>query len=285
MIRAVRVVVVAFHAAGELENCLDALGGSFPVTVVDNSSSAAVESVARRVGMEYLDPGVNLGFAAGVNRALCTTLEGSPADVLLLNPDARLDATDVERLASYLHRPENVRLAAVAPRLLGARDAEQRVVWPFPGPGRAWLDAVGLARIPSRRTFVTGAALLLRWEALQEVGPFDEGFFLYAEEADWQRRAHILGWSSALCNEVTGWHLGGGTSTNSRRREELFHAGQETYIRKWHGALGWGTYRMAVLVGAAVRSLVLTGDRRHAAARRAALYARGPRRAAGLSRS
>jgi GT2 family glycosyltransferase len=173
----------------------------------------------------------------------------------------------------------------VSPRLIGDNGQEQRVSWPFPTPGRSWAEAVGLGHVPARRTFVIGAVLLLRWEALLGVGLFDERFFLYAEEADWQRRALTLGWSSRLDADSVASHVGTGTSTDPVTREALFHAAQETYVRKWHGRSGWEVYRSAACLGAAARAVFLPGERRAEASRRAALYFRGPRRCAPLVNS
>jgi GT2 family glycosyltransferase len=174
-------------------------------------------------------------------------------------------------------------VAAASPALHDNDGNPQRVVWPFPTPLRGILEAVGLGKFGHKRSFVIGATLLLRWEAIQEVGSFDERFFLYAEETDWQRRCQQVGWSSVLCPDVTGFHAGAGTSDDPARREALFHAGQETYIRKWYGRSGWWIYRGAVAAGAVARFIVLRGERRRSAARRAVLYVRGPRRAAGVS--
>jgi GT2 family glycosyltransferase len=145
-----------------------------------------------------------------------------------------------------------------------------------------WAEAVGLGRLPTRQIFLAGAVLLLRREAVLDVGPFDERFFLYAEEADWQRRARERGWASALCPDAVAEHVGGGTSMHASRRETLFHAAQETYIRKWYGRSGWLAYRVAACLGAAARALVLRHERRKEAARRTLLYLRGPRRCATL---
>src|SRR5579863_3232429 len=139
-----------------------------------------------------------------------------------------------------------------------------------------WMEAVGLAGIRARRRFVVGSVMLLRREAIDDVGLFDERFFLYAEETDWQHRARKRGWTSAVCVHAVAEHVGAGTSVDPRRRETLFHAAQETYIRKWYGRTGWLLYRVAACLGAAVRTLVLTRDRRAEAARRALLYFRGP---------
>jgi GT2 family glycosyltransferase len=284
MTRPQHVVIVAYGAEDALERALAALQRAAGVTIVDNSSSEAVKAVAARHGAEYVDAEANLGFAAGANLALRPLLRGEPCDVLLLNPDAALAPRDLGALVSFLHGLRNERVAAVAPRLVGEAGREQRVVWPFPSPTRAWAVAVGLGDMPAGRTFVVGAVLLLRWEALQDVGLFDERFFLYAEETDWQRRAAERGWVSAQCPDAVAAHAGAGTSDDPLRRESLFHAAQETYIRKWHGSLGWALYRTAALLGAVARVVVLTGERRTTAAQRAVLYARGPRRAAAVGR-
>jgi GT2 family glycosyltransferase len=276
----IHAVVVAYHGAAQLERCLASLGRSVAITVVDNSSSPEVRAAAEANEAVYIDAGRNLGFGAGVNVALRGLLVEEPSHVLLLNPDAALRAGALRTLADWLDLPGNERLAAVSPQLLGADGRAQRVLWPFPSPVRAWCEAIGLGRLPARHVFAAGAVLLLRWDALLEVGFFDERFFLYAEEADWQRRAAALGWRSAVCSEAVAEHSGAGTSSDGRLREALFHAGQETYVRKWHGRLGWSSYRVASCGGAVGRALVLAGERRAEAARRALLYLRGPRRCA-----
>lgn len=271
------MVVVAYHGPERLEMCLAAVGRAFPITVVDNSSSAEIESVAVRHGATYVDAGENRGFAAGVNVALRRLPRTEIPDVLLLNPDSVVPHSVVHALARYLKRPGNGRVAAVTPRLLAPNGTEQRVLWPFPTPLRACVEAVGLGRrLSADEMFAVGAVLLLRGEALDDVGLFDERFFLYAEETDWQRRAHERGWRSVVNAETIAHHVGAGTSADHGRREALFHAAQETYIRKWNGRAGWALYRVAACVGAGIRAIVLTGERRRDAARRALLYLRGP---------
>jgi GT2 family glycosyltransferase len=146
----------------------------------------------------------------------------------------------------------------------------------FPSPGRAWLEAIGLGRLIRGPRFVIGSVLMLRAEALDQVGGFDERFFLYAEETDWAYRAHLLGWRHAVVPGAVATHAGGGTSTDPARRERQFHASQERSYRKHFGALGWASARAAQLLGATARGIALPGERGRAAARRAALYRRGP---------
>jgi len=270
------VVVVAFGAPDLLDACLDSLRGALPVTVVDNSSNDTVRRVAADHGAAYRDPGSNLGFAGGVNTGV-RLLPQPHGDVLLLNPDAEVSPEAVARLHARLTSDPG--LACVAPAQVDPRDGSSaRVGWPFPTPGGAWAEAVGLGGVRTRVDFLIGSVLLIRAEALESVGPFDEDFFLYAEEIDWQRRAANQGWRVALCPEVVATHVGAGTGGDSAEREINFHASHERYIRKHFGTGGWWVYRSALLVGSAARAIVLPESRRHKAAYRARLFWTGPLR-------
>jgi GT2 family glycosyltransferase len=272
----VEVVVVAFGAPDLLDACLGSLRGALPVIVVDNSSNDAVRRVAADHGATYVDPGSNLGFAGGVNAGI-RQLSHPHGDVLLLNPDAEVSPDAVAALHARLLSDPG--LACVAPSQVDPRDGSTaRVGWPFPTPGGAWVEALGLGRLRNRVDFLIGSVLFIRAEALAAVGPFDEGFFLYAEEIDWQRRAATQGWRVALCPEVTATHVGAGTGGDSTEREIHFHASHERYIRKHFGTRGWWLYRSALLVGSAVRAVVLPGGRRGKAAYRVRLFWTGPLR-------
>ncbi len=279
MSTAIEVVVVAFGAPELLEDCLTRLGRTFPVVIVDNSSDAQVRAVAESHGATYVDPGGNLGFGAGVNVGLshlCQPLH----DVLLLNPDAQITAEAVGQLQQCLHAERD--LGCVAPAQRDRSGEEARVGWPFPTPGGAWVEAVGLGSLRRRNDFMIGSVLLLRSAALADVGRFDERYFLYAEETDWQRRARDLGWRSALCPDVTAIHVGAGTGGDAMERDVHFHASHERYMRKHFGTTGWTVYRTGVMVGALIRGLVLPGTRGKHAAIRFHLYRRGPCRVESL---
>jgi GT2 family glycosyltransferase len=133
--------------------------------------------------------------------------------------------------------------------------------------------------LQSGARYAIGSVLLLRAEALEQVGGLDERFFLYAEETDWARRAHNLGWRHRVVPDAHAVHVGAGTSGDAKRRDLHFYASQERYYRKHFGAAGWQSVRSAGWLGATVRGMLLKGERRAQAWRRAALYARGPVRA------
>lgn len=274
----VHAVIVAYGPAARLKDALDDLGDACPVTVVDNGSDGEVERLARQHGARYLDPGANLGFAAGVNRAL-SGLSLPDVDVLLLNPDARIVPATLARLRQALEADPT--LACVAPAQRPSDSAaESPACWPWHTPARAWAEALRLARRRPRRVFLSGAVLLLRGAALAEVGGFDERFFLYAEDEDWQRRAIAAGWRIRLCPDVAAVHSPGGTDDDLGRQQLRLHAATERHVRKWHGTAGWTSYRSAVVVGQLLRAATRRGWRRRAALRLVGLYLAGPDRRA-----
>jgi GT2 family glycosyltransferase len=274
---AVDVIVVAFGAPELLDACLTPLDGQLPVVVVDNSSDPAVQAVAEHHDASYIDPGENLGFAAGVNIGLAHRNQPA-ADVLLLNPDASITPEGVAQLHRHLHAADG--LACVAPAQVDPVSGDPaRVVWQFPTPMGAWVEALGLGRLRRNDDFLIGSVLLVRAAALADVGGFDQHFFLYAEETDWQRRATDLGWRVALCPEVEATHIGAGTSGGVTERDIYFHASNERYMRKHFGNSGWWIFRAGVMVGALVRALFLPGDRGRRSAARFHLYRTGPSRA------
>ena len=269
-----RAIVVAYYGVESLRTTLAALNG-VETLVIDNSADAGVRAAAAEAGATYVDAGGNIGFARAVNLGFARS---RGLDVVLVNPDAEMSARTIHSLVERMRVPGR-RVAAVAPTLIQPDGERQRVRWPFPSPAGAWLQAAGLGRFQrDDNGFLVGAVLALRATALERVGGFDEDFFLYGEETDWQRRAVADGWTLVLAADLSAIHVGGATHNEESRRETHFHAGSERYIRKWYGAFGWGAYRLATALGAAIRVLIFRGARRAQALRRFRLYVRGPRK-------
>jgi GT2 family glycosyltransferase len=202
-------------------------------------------------------------------------------DVLLLNPDARIEAPALARLHEVLLSHRDLACVAPAQHAPGS-SVVSRARWPWHTPAGAWADAVGLTRrrLRSERYFLGGAVLLLRRSALDQIGGFDERFFLYSEDEDWQRRALRRGWQVRFCPEVSAEHAAGGTDTDASKHQLRLHAAIERYVRKWYGGGGWALYRAGTLVGLVLRLAAYRGARQHASAALARLYLIGPDRAA-----
>lgn len=278
--RELEIIVVAYGSPDLLRSALEPVV-FYPITVVDNSSLPAIRDLCAELGCRYIDPGRNGGFAAGVNVGLAN-LENPKSDVLLLNPDAVITVEDVRRLHAALLAGDD--LASVGPRQVDDSGAAIRVAWPFPSPLGTWLDAVGLSRLRPRAEYVSGAILLLRAEAIADVGHFDDRFFLYAEEADWQYRARLRGWRHQVIDSVTAMHAGGATSSDERKRQIHFHASHERFLRKHHGTLGWQAVRLGQIAADLIRAALRTGTARERLLARSTLYRRGPMRAEQLLR-
>jgi GT2 family glycosyltransferase len=95
--------------------------------------------------------------------------------------------------------------------------------------------------------------LLLRAEALNEVGRFDERFFLYAEECDWQLRALRRGWRLRLAADIVAEHAGSGSSAVEAVRDRHARRSADLFARKWYGRRGWVSMQIASLLGTTLR--------------------------------
>ena len=268
----VEVLVVAYGAPELLRRALEPVA-TLPIVVVDNSSLSVIADLCAELGCRYVDPGRNGGFAAGVNIGLAHR-QRIGSDVLLLNPDAVITPEGVRALQVALRDSPDV--GSVGPRQLDEAGKPIRVAWPYPSPLGSWLDALGLWRLRPAAGYVSGAILLLRAEALDDVGGFDERFFLYAEEADWEYRAVRRGWRHLVVDSVTAMHAGGATSSNEEKRLAHFHGSHERFLRKHYGVAGWHCARVGQLVGDLTRSVIRRGRASAALRARAKLYLRGP---------
>ena len=227
----VAVAVVHYHAEALLEECLARLGASsltdFRAVVVDNGSSASVGGYLSDPRIELVTAPHNLGFAAGVNRAL----EELPPDapyLLLLNPDVQLETDTIETLVAALETEPGVGAASCALRLLdGNLDPACRRAEPTAFSALA--KQLGLHRLmPSSPLFGrynlvgvdagephdidsgTGALLLIRRDALDQAGGrLDERFFLYGEDLDLCRRLREAGHRIRFYPQASALHAEG----------------------------------------------------------------------------
>jgi GT2 family glycosyltransferase len=223
----VAVIVVNWQAEALLGRCLEALDRqSLParrVVLVNNGRPgvAAALPALTRTPVAVLEPGVNLGFAAGNNRGL---LETSDCDwIALVNPDAFPEPEWLARLlAAAAARPEfsffasRQLLAASPDRLDGTGDV-------YAASGLAWRrdhdhPAAG-TRLEAGEVFgPCAAAALYRRDALVEVGGFDESFFCYFEDVDLAFRLRLLGHRCLYVPDAVVHHVG---SASSGRRSDF----------------------------------------------------------------
>lgn len=252
------------------------------VIVVDNASpdgSAAAVAEAHP-WVELVANAENLGFAAAVNQGLARS---QAAQVLVLNPDARVGEEALAAMAAHLAAHPEVGL--VGPSLWGPEGARQpgalRDLWPWdlyaelarfprgfqPHARRAWRRIVAVeGEAPLAVEAVMGAAMLISRACLDLVPRFDEAFFLYAEELDYCRRVRAAGLAVHHLPACRVQHVGGASASQWPSKTTAWrYASSLAYLRKhggpwaaWQGRLALG---MAGVQNALMARLLAWGQR------------------------
>ncbi len=271
----VSAIVVTHNAAGWIERCLQSLQGTgAELIVVDNASTDGTPGLVRE---KFPDVRVleeeNRGFGAGNNAGMRAT---SGRYFLLLNPDAWLTEGALEKLVAFAD--EHPEAAIVGPRLLNPDGSLQRSVRGYPSPWRIATEYFFLRKLGPRThalnaffgeqfdhesvreaEYLFGACMLVRSEAVDSVGGFDEDFFLMSEEVDWCYRFRQAGWKVLFYPGAEVFHVVG-ASLNPRQ----FHAivrGHLQFLRKHRGEREAERARRVMLWGLRMRGLVFRGER------------------------
>jgi len=269
----VSAVVVSWNAREDLLRCLASLRTQpVPVEtiVVDNASAdgsvAAVQASFPKACV--VENAGNEGFARANNRGL---REARAPYVLILNPDAELRPDALQVLVRHLD--EHPQVGAVAPRTrnedgsiqvsfgrdlsFGSEWSQRRLVRGVRAREKSvLLEVEALASRAWEPDWVSGSCLLARREAIDAVGGFDEGFFLYEEDADLCRRLRLAGWRIAFTPEAEVVHrLGRSMARSPVRARAEYHRSHVRYYRKHNGPLATLGLR-ALIAASAVGSLV-----------------------------
>jgi GT2 family glycosyltransferase len=252
------VVIVNWNAGRALDDCLASLFASKPVgalevLLVDNASTDGSQARAVRdyPGIKILQNAENRGFAPGANQGL----ESAVGElILLLNPDAVLQPSTILLLVDFMN--EHPEAAVVGPRLLNPDGTVQGSARRDPSPwtGLFGRDAPVTRLFPnnpvSRRElpnlchagdaplevdWISGACLLVRRAAYEQVGGLDERFFLFWEDADWCRRFRRAGWKVYYLPTAVGAHRVGVSRAQRPMRSAIdFHRSAYRFYRKHH---------------------------------------------------
>ena len=249
-IPSVAAVVVHYRTPKELRACLAALERQHDpcreIVVVDNSHSLeALETPSANGPWRLHRAARNLGFGAACNVGARMT---NSDYLLFLNADLVL-AEEASRRMRLL-ADENPGTAVVGPRIQGADGQLELSARSFPSLrtgvlGRSSLVTRALRRVGStpgevsaslgaRSTtvdWVSGACMLIRRRAFEDVGGFDEGYWMYWEDADICHRLRDRGWDTMLCVDAQARHSTG-SSGKSERTIEAFHTSAARYYER-----------------------------------------------------
>ena len=267
------IVIVSYRGKELLRRCLASVrehgaGAEMTVSVVDNASG---DGTAEMVAAEFpevtlLAQRENLGFARAQNIGI---RRGTGAAVLVLNPDAALEEGTLEPLLALL--AEDPRIGCCGPALIredGSFDHAARRTFPTPlsalghftGVGRR-MDSGALAayRAPDVERgpvdAVNGAFMLLRRAALDDVGLFDEGYWMYMEDLDLCARLKEGGWITFYEPASRALHTKAGTTEGARgpKLNIAFHRGIGRFYRRHDAPRNGALINFAVYVGIGVK--------------------------------
>ncbi|MGZ4333815.1 MAG: glycosyltransferase family 2 protein, partial [Gaiellaceae bacterium] len=253
--------------------CLESLQGvEAEVVVLDNASEDGSAAAVRErfPAVRVIEQAHRAGFGANNNTVIRAT---SGRYVFLLNADTTSDDWGLDRMVAHLDA--NPRVAALGPRLVHPDGRQQASAWRFPTPGVAARGLLTLGRLFVVQStgevardvdWATAAALLVRREALDDVGVFDEEFFMYSEETDLCLRLRRAGWRIQYFPSVTvvhhqPWSSGG---IPERRINEMWR-GRHRYWRKHHSPAGARVAALCTGAQYAARALLGVRDRDFAA--------------------
>lgn len=251
------IVIVSWNTRDLLSRCLASIaagqialpGDTVEVIVVDNASSDGSVDLVRSAfpWVSLVENNANLGFARANNQGIALA---HGRYVVLLNSDTEVQGDALARLAGFADaHPE---AGAVGPRLLNADGSLQPSCHPMLTPAREFwrllfMDPIRpLATYPLQRwgtvqprqvEVIKGACMLLRCEALAQVGALDERYFIYTEEVDLCYRLAQAGWELWWEPAARVVHFGG-ASTKQVAQEmyvQLYRSKIQFY-RKFGGA-------------------------------------------------
>jgi GT2 family glycosyltransferase len=264
----VSIVLVGWNNKAYLEPCLRSLDEAhlrkrFEVVVVDNGSTDGSQAMVREAfpQVELIENDHNAGLSRASNQGIAAT---SGRYILLLNNDTLVNGASLDALVEFLDGKPDA--AAVGGRLLNPDGSFQAGYTDFSTLREEFLIATGLGTYlwpayPSRSDehvkavgWLGSACVLLRREALAQVGLLDEEYFIYGDEADLQYRLQRAGWKVYYLPSATTIHYGG-RSLDRWRRRKMVYRGKLLFYRKHYGWLRTAALRCMFAVLSAAKIL------------------------------
>lgn len=275
------VVTVTYSPGVHLRQLVDSLPGGTLLVCADNGSTDGVaEELAReRDDVLFLPTGGNIGYGAAINaaaRALAPRRGAGEIDgrfFLVTNPDVRFREGSIDKLLACAG--ELPRAGAVGPRIEEADGSTYPSAREVPtlvnGIGHALLGTVWPSnpfsarykvgdRMDARRTagWLSGSCLLVRWDAFDAVGGFDERYFMYMEDIDFGDRLTRAGWDNVYCPDAVIEHDQGHVADKfSRVTVPAHHDSAYRFQADRHPAVWQLPLRLVLRLGLCARTAVL----------------------------
>ncbi|MBT2567577.1 WecB/TagA/CpsF family glycosyltransferase [Arthrobacter sp. ISL-85] len=269
----VAALVVTYNNERDVAALLNSLKAetrdqTIKVIVADNSPGPGTLNELEKFPEVYAFPtGGNLGYSAAINVAMKKA--GSADSFLILNPDMRLERGAIRAMR---RRMAICGAGVVVPLLMDDDRTVYHSLRREPSVCRAFGDAVLGSRLPGRPEWLaetefdresylhphrvdwaTGAALMIRPDAAQMAGDWDEEYFLYSEETDFMHRVRSAGMEVWFEPQARMFHSRAGSGT-STALAALMAANRIRYVRKFHTRSYARAFRAAVVLSALLRS-------------------------------
>ena len=234
------------------------------ILIVDNASHDGTVEMLRAEfpAVRVIANSANLGFTRANNQALALA---QGRYLFLLNPDTELRADALQKMFEYAE--QNPRVGIIGPQLFYGDGSIQSSRRRFPTRVTAFLESTILQQwFPQNRTltqfymrdtrddetqpvdWINGSAMFVRRQVYDQVGGFDEAFFMYSEELDWCRRAKNAGWQIVYLPSAQITHYEGKSSEQVvAQRDIYFHSSKIRYYNKYHGVFFAETLRTFLL--------------------------------------
>jgi GT2 family glycosyltransferase len=272
----VTAVTVTLNGLPWIERCLESLrrAGSVETIVVDHGSTdGTLELVRERFPQVRVIEQENVGYGGGLNTGFRAS---SPRYYLPINSDAWLVDDAVERMVAFADQHPDA--AVVCPRLRNPDGTLQRSVRGFPTLWRVATEYFFLRKLAPRSQalnayyaggfdhgetreieWAMGPCFLVRREAADGVGLFDESFFMFWEEADWLYRFHRAGWKIWFLPEAEVVHVGGATHGGGMFDQNV--GALVGFFDKHHGTREAARARRLLRAALVLRGAVFRGER------------------------
>jgi len=258
----VTVVVLNWNGWPDTLACIASLKKlnypNFDMVVVDNGSTDGSQAhiEAHVPDIRVIQTGANLGFGGGCNVGIRKALEQGSDYVWLINSDATADKNSLTELVSLAD--EQALVGAVGSVLYQTDRPEQVQLW---GGGKVnFLFGISRHQMSfAHLDFVSGASVLLRREAIEQVGLFDEQtFFMYWEDSDLGFRLRQAGWQLAVAENSRVWHkLSASLGQGSRQLDAYFTQSGVRFFRRYSPA---PAVSIAMMVGRMLLKRLLMAD-------------------------
>jgi GT2 family glycosyltransferase len=237
---------------------------SSEIIVVDNASTDGTVEMLRTdfPSVQVVANSENVGFTRGNNQALAVA---QGRYLFLLNPDTELRPGALRALIDYLGAHPCVGM--VGPQLFYANGSPQSSRRRFPTLATAFLESTKLQQwFPRNRIlshyymldtrddatqevdWINGSAMFVRREVYEQIGGFDEAFFMYSEELDWCYRAKQAGWQIVYLPAAQVTHYEAKSSEQAAAARDIhFNTSKVRYFLKYHGGLAAAVLRAFLL--------------------------------------